>query len=130
MVDYVKLAATAERLIAANGRTITFVRKPEVAADPTKPWGPQTGSDITFETSSVFVPPNTVRQFGLTALGQGTEFDDLITFSDYIGIFFPGTEDIREYTHVIDGAETFGIIGLQILKPGSVQLLGFVGIRR
>jgi len=130
MVDYVKLAATAERLIAANGRLITFVRKPEVAADPDKPWGTQTGADIIFETSSVFVPPNTVRQFGLTALGQGTEFDDLITFSDYIGIFFPGTQDTRQYTHVVDGAETFGIIGLQILKPADVQLLGFVGIRR
>ena len=127
MVDYVKLAATSERLIAANGRTITFTRKSGVPADPTEPWGAQAGPDVTFTTSSVFVPPNTVRQFGLTALGQGTEFDDLITFSDYIGIFFPGTIDCRQFSHVIDGAETFGV---QILKPGSVQLLGFVGIRR
>jgi hypothetical protein len=78
----------------------------------------------------VFVPPNTVRQFGLSALGQGTEFDDLITFSDYIAIFFPGTTDCRQFSKVQDGSEEFGIIGLQILKPGDVQLLGFVGIRR
>ncbi len=130
MVDYVKFAATAERLITTNGRSITFKRKSEVAADPDKPWGPQTGADTEFTTNSVFVPPNTVRQFGLTALGQGTEFQDLIAFSDYIGIFFPGTEDIRAFTHVQDGAELFGIIGLQILKPADVQLLGLVGIRR
>lgn len=130
MVDYVKLAATTERLVADYGRLITFIRKSEVAADPIRPWGVRTGADISFETSSVFVPPNTVRQFGLSSLGQGTEFDDLIVFSDYIGIFFPGTNDIRAFTHVIDGAETFGIIGLQILKPGDIQLLGFVGIRR
>lgn len=130
MVDYVKLAATAERLIAANGRTITFKRESGTPTDAAKPWGAQAGADVEFETQSVFVPPNTVRQFGLTALGQGTEFQDLIAFSDYIGIFFPGTTDCRQFSHVEDGTETFGIIGLQILKPGSVQLLGFVGIRR
>ena len=130
MVDYVKLAATAQRLVAANGRLITFVRKSEVASDPAKPWGAQVGADTDFETSAVFVPPNTVRQFGLTALGQGTEFKDLIAFSESVGIFFPGTTDCRQFSHVEDGAETFGIIGLQILKPGDVQMLGFVGIRR
>lgn len=130
MVDYVKLAATAKRLVAANGRTITFVQNSEVAVDPDKPWGATEEQRTVLVTSAVFVPPNTVRQFGLTALGQGTEFVDLVAFSDYIGIFFPGTVDCRKFSHVEDGAETFGIIGLQILKPGDVQLLGFVGIRR
>jgi len=130
MVDYVKLAATAKRLVAANGRPITFVRKSEVAADPAKPWDAQAGADVTFTTPAVFVPPNTVRQFGLTALGQGTEYDDLIAFSESIGIFFPETQDIRQFSHVQDGAELFGIVGLQILKPASIQMLGFVGIRR
>lgn len=130
MVDYVKLAATAKRLVAANGRLITFVKNSEVAVDPDKPWGEQTNAETLFTTASVFVPPNTVRQFGLTALGQGTEYTDLITFSDYIGIFFPETQDCRDFTHVRDGGEEFGIIGLQILKPADIQLLGFVGIRR
>jgi len=130
MVDYVKLAATADRLITANGRTVTFQRKSEVASDAAKPWGAQTGVDTEFETKAVFAPPNTVRQFGLSSLGQGTEFKDLIEFSDYIGIFYPGSTDMRQFSHVEDGTEVFGIIGLQILKPGDVQLLGFVGIRR
>jgi hypothetical protein len=130
MVDYVKLTATAERLIAANGRTVTFISNSVISTDSAKPWGPKVGTDTTLVTSAVFVPPTSVSQFGLSALGQGTEFKDLIAFSEYIAIFFPGTSDCRQFIKVQDGTETFGIIGLQILKPGNTQLLGFVGIRR
>lgn len=133
MVDYVKLAETAKRLIEANGRTITFVREAETREDPLKPWdGP--GSDIAAPPTEVplygvFVPPNTVRQFGVTALGQGTEFNDVIAFSEQIAIVFPETHDLRTFTHIID-SERWGIIGLQVLKPADTQLLAFVAVRR
>lgn len=130
MVDYVRLAATAQRLIEANGRLITFVRDSETPLDANQPWLGPTGADTTLELSGVFVPPNTVRQFGLTALGQGTEFRDLISFSEEIAIVFPETSDLRQFTHVEDEAIRWGIIGLQVLKPGTVQLLAFVGLRR
>lgn len=133
MVDYTKLAATAKRLVEANGRTITFIREAESRADPLKPWdGP--GSEgsappTLVDLPGVFVPPNTVRQFGVTALGQGTEFNDVIAFSEQIAIVFPETHDLRTFTHVEDG-DRWGIIGLQVLKPADVQLLAFVAVRR
>lgn len=131
MVDYVRLQQTAERLIKKNGRSISFVKLNETPADPNNPWdGPSPAGEITLPVFGVFVPPNTVRQFGLTALGEGTEFRDLVTFSEQIIITAQGENDLREYTSVVDRADRWGIIGLQVLRPGDITLLAFVGVRR
>ncbi len=130
MVDYVKLAATAKRLIEANGRSITFVRDSETPVDVNKPWLGPTGADTTLILFGVFVPPDTVRQFGLSALGQGTEFKDLISFSEEMAIVFPDVNELRQFTHVEDETIRWGITGIQILKPSTVQLLAFIGLRR
>lgn len=133
MVDYVKLAATAKRLVEANGRQITFIREAETKADPLKPWegpGPEGAAPPTeVPLYGVFVPPNTVRQFGVTALGEGTEFDDVIAYSEQIAIVFPETNDLRTFTHIEDNGR-WGIIGLQVLKPADTLLLAFVAVRR
>lgn len=131
MPDYARLAQTAARLVENAGRDITFVRLNENAADPTQPWkGPPSGGEVELPAHGVFVPPNTVRQFGLSALGEGTEFVDLVTMSEQVIITFQGENDLREYTEVIDRTERWGIIGLQVLRPGPTTLLAFVGVRR
>lgn len=131
MVDYTRLATTAARLIKNNGRSITFVKLNETAGDANKPWnGPGAGGESTLALNGVFVPPNTVRQFGLSALGEGTEFKDLITFSEQVIITAQGDNDLREYTSVIDRSDRWGIIGLQVLRPGDTTLIAFVGVRR
>lgn len=131
MVDYNRLAATAVRLIKSNGREITFVKLNETAADSNKPWnGPDSGSDATLVLDGVFVPPNTVRQFGLSSLGEGTEFKDLIAFSEQVIITAQGENDLREFTSVVDRDDRWGIIGLQVLRPGDTSLIAFVGVRR
>lgn len=131
MVDYVKLQKTAIRLIKKNGREITLIGLNETAADTSKPWkGPATGGETDLIVSGVFVPPNTVRQFGLTALGEGTEFMDLITLSEQVIIIAQGDIDIRTFTEVLDRSERWGIIGMQVLRPGDVTLLSFIGVRR
>lgn len=38
MVDFTRLAATATRLIAADGRDMTIVKESRDPADPSKPW--------------------------------------------------------------------------------------------
>lgn len=133
MVDYVKLAGVADRLVKANGRSVEFLREAETRADPLKPWeGPgdeATTPPTSVMLNSVFVPPNTVRQFGITALGQGTEFVDLVTWTEQIGIVFPEEYDMRTFTHLVDG-DRYGITGLQVLKPGDIQLLAFIAVRR
>jgi hypothetical protein len=130
VVDYNRLAATALRLINKNGRSISFVKLNETPADSDRPWNGPVAGETTIDLKGVFVPPNTVRQFGLTALGEGTEWKDLVTFSEEIIIVAQGEVDLREYTKVVDRTERWGIIGMQVLRPGDVTLLAFVGVRR
>lgn len=131
MVNYSRLATTAARLIQSNGRSITFCKLNETPTDPTKPWyGPGDGEETLLALNGVFVPPNTVRQFGLSALGEGTEFKDLIAFSEQVIITAQGDNDLREYTSVIDRNDRWGIIGLQVLRPGDDSIIAFVGVRR
>ena len=131
MVNYARLATTAARLVKNNGRSITFVKISEVPADEDKPWnGPEEDTEETLLLDGVFVPPNTVRQFGLTALGEGTELEDLVSFSEQVIITVQGENDLRDYTSVIDRGERWGIVGLQVLRPGDTTLLAFVGVRR
>lgn len=132
MVDYVKMASTAQRLIRENGREVIFVRKPQSSLDPNKPWnGPDPiAQEITITLSGVFVPPNQIRQFGLSALGEGTEFRDLIDFSEQVIIVYPGDTDLKDYKTIRDNGINWNMVGLQFLKPGTVPLLAFVGTRR
>lgn len=132
MVDYVRLAAVSKRLIEANGRKLIMIRPNEVAGDINKPWnGPMdTAKQTTVTISGVFVPPNTVRQFGLTALGTGTEFEDLIAYSEQVAIVYPEDHDLKQFTFMRDSGIDWNIIGLQVLRPGDIQLLAFIGVRR
>lgn len=132
MVDYVKLSAAALRLIQTNGRVITLVQENKTPADPTQPWkGPTPGTETTDTISAVFVPPNTVRQFGLTSLGKGTEFIDMMDRSEQIAIVNPEARELTTFSHIEEADKTrWGIIGLQLLKPADVQLLAFIGVRR
>lgn len=129
-INYVKLQATALRLITENGRTITLGRKSRNPADASEPWNGPTGADTTLSISGVFVPPSSVREFGLPALGEGTEYQDLLRFSQQIIIVAPEDEDIRDYEYVTDRSENWGIVGTQVLRPGDLIMLGFIGVRR
>lgn len=127
---YTRLAATASRLITEKGRSINFVKQSETPADASKPWNGPIASETLLPLRGVFVPPNTVRQFGITALGRGTEFEDMLAKSEQVVITNSGDNDLREYRTLRDGGVDWGIIGLQELKPGNIGLLAFVGVRR
>lgn len=129
---YNRLAATAVRMINKRGRLIRLIRFDETAANAGRPWkGPpinptEPGSDV----FGVFVPPTSVRQFGLSALGLGTEMESMIATSEQIIIVSAGETDLRQFSEVLDQSERWGIFTSQILKPGSTTLLGFLGVRR
>lgn len=132
MVNYVRLAATSRRLIEKNGRDIQFFKPSSAPASPSKPWnGPiSLDPDDSVTLKAVFAPPNTVRQFGLTALGEGTQYDDLFSFVETICIFFPGENDIRQFKFVRDASVDWNVVAFQLLKPADIQLVGYLGLRR
>ena len=134
MVDYNRLARTAERLIRKNGREIIF-KKPDPSAspiDPDKPWNGKNPATpmIRLPLMAVFAPPNTVRQFGLSALGEGSDIRDLFSFVQHIFILFPGENDITQYPIVEDQGKDYNLVGYQLLQPADQKLLAFVGTRR
>jgi hypothetical protein len=130
MVDYVKLAATAERLVRQSGRLITFVKKDRTPADPSKPWNGSVDGEDLLDLSGVFVTPNQVRIFGLSALGDGVGFQDMVAFSEQLIITFPGENNLREYQTIRDGDVNWNVTAYQFLKPADVSLLAFIGVRR
>jgi len=129
---YASKAATALRLINKRGSSIELIKLDETAANSARPWKgpPLTPTEGTLPLKGVFVPPNTVRQFGLSALGLGTQLEDMISMSEQVIIVAQGEVDIREYTEVLDSGSRWGIFASQVLKPGDVTLLGFLGVRR
>jgi len=128
--DYAGLKADVDLLMTEFGRSITLRRTDRTPADAAQPWkGPSDpGTSVDVVLDAVFVPPNTVRQFGLTALGEGTEVVDLLRFSEQIVIVAQDI-DLRDYDQVIDTVP-YRIIGYQVLRPGDVYMLGFLGVRR
>jgi len=131
MVDYVKLAATAERLVTKNGRTVTLVRTGEVPVDVDKPWlGNVAAGETTLVVPAVQLLPNAVRIFGLSALGEASRLSELISNSEIVYILFQGEVDLKPFTFVRDGGIDYQIEATQSLKPANTTVLGFVGVRR
>jgi len=129
---YNRLAATAIRMINKRGRLIRLIRFDETAANAARPWKgpPVSPTEPSSDVFGVFVPPTSVRHFGLSALGLGTEMESMISTSEQIIIVSVGETDLRQFSEILDQSERWGIFTSQILKPGSTTLLGFLGVRR
>lgn len=129
MVDQVRLKEVANRLIAANGRDVSFIEFDTTLADPAKPWegpaDPRAVPDSQADLKGLFTPP-TERD----ALGWGIRWTDLMANSDQFIIVEPETYDLSIFQEVIDGALRWKINEVQILRPGTITLLAFVGVSR
>ena len=130
-VNYEKLSLKARKLITDNGRTITLVRQNETPIDMTKPWnGSLAAPETTLEVPAMQLLPNAVRVFGLSALGDASKLDGLLSVSEYVYVLFQGEVNLHQFTFVRDGGIDFNIEATQALKPANTTLLGFIGVRR
>jgi len=124
MVDYVKLAATALRLVEKNGRTVQFVKLDTTPlADSTKPWrgtsNPRTTPDATLDLKAVVVGP--------TSLGFKTTVSDFLKKSEQIMIVAT-TQDLSQYNEIVDNSRRWKIDGFEKLAPAGTTILYFVGV--
>lgn len=130
MVDYVALTAIAQRLITENGRLATFVAFDNVSANITKPWEGPDDPRTTPVASDVYSVVN-VEPSGTVALGSSQKVTDLAKRSEKILIVSAGVQvDMSIYDEVIDESVTYKIEGIEILRPGSITVLSFVGLKR
>lgn len=120
MVDFTRSQATAARLIRANGRKIALRGGPLPDLE---------------DIYGSFVSPNAASKDGLVVLGTGTQFENLIRRSQEIIIAATGSHDILNYTVVDDPlgpirGGSWYIVGIQLLWPGEVGVLSYIGVRR
>lgn len=129
MVDIVKLVVTAQRLIKANGRSVTFIRHDQSLADSAKPWqGPTDARATPNDTSvqdAVFVDPTEASKLGIAS-----NQSDLVMNSEQIMMLSPGAVDLTTFQEVLDDGTYWKIMVIQLLRPGSVAALAFVGVKR
>lgn len=129
MVDFLALLATAQSLLAANGRSVTFIRHNQTLADATKPWqgpaDPRATPAASSVQSAVFVEPASAVK-----LGVASEQSDLIMNSEQIMIVAAGSVDLLQFQEVLDGTVYWKITTITSLRPGTTTVLSFVGLRR
>lgn len=134
MAEYDNAIALAERLLLKKGRLITLASVSTTPADSAEPWRGAdrvATPDTTITVRAAFVPPNTVRQFGLTSLGLGSEIMGTTEMYEQVAIASNNDRDFRPYSYVIDtDTSEWKIIGLQQLRPGAQFVLSFIGLRR
>ncbi len=117
MVDYVKLAATAKRLIDANGRAISIV--PRSLADPSKPWL-GTVDDTPVPAIGVFTEYNR-RDIDGTKIQRSDQ--ELSIAADGLAV------DIENVDAVLDGATTWQVVDTTVVKPGPIVLVYKLQVR-
>ena len=133
MPNYVKLAATAKRLIEAAGRTCTLRKSNLAVVDPGKPWrapaspptAPDGGAVITVKVA--FVPPEG-SGFGFERVVDG----ELADTYDQVGLVaadsLPAGTNLEVFSTVEDRGRAWRILRVGRLQPGDVPLVFMLGL--
>lgn len=127
MVDFNRLAATAKRLIEANGRDITFEQSDRTPSDATKPWRgvnqPNVAAGQATVTVKAAVVPSTGGRFGRTRTADG----DLVQTHDEVALVasdsLPSGVDLKQYDRVVDDTRSWRIVGVQELRPATKSVI-------
>ena len=124
-------ADLARRLVAARGREVSFIKLNATPADPAKPWrgaaNPRAAPGDTASVPSVFVPPSSASQLGLSTVSE-----ELLRRSTQIAICAPGsssTDNLEEFDEVVDkDGSRWKITFVETLRPADVRIVYFVGL--
>jgi len=133
MADFAKLAATAKRLIEANGRTLTLRKRNRTPESAAQPWrGPAAtpataASGVTLSVVGVVVPVTgtglgSVKVVGDT-LTQRFEQAALIASAS-----LPTGVDLKEFGTLVDGDRAWTIARVQELRPASTSVIYALGL--
>ena len=130
MADFTKLAATAKRLIDANGRSITLTRQGVTEGDPTKPWrtvSSPVAEEVTGAGVFVTTEPGKLgaQWFNTDNLKRGDQVVFFAALND-------GGKSLEEFDTVTDSLDgtVWKIINAQLLSPATTKLLYQFQVRR
>lgn len=124
MVDYVKLGATALRLVQGAGKTITVIQLETAPDDAAKPWrGPadQRGPvAATQDLSAVEIPLQS--RIGLGGMFKKSTVPDNVT-NFFLGVAEDGMPDLTNFDELISDGVTYHIEQAESLRPGPRTML-------
>lgn len=135
MVNFTNAAATAKRLVEANGRSVSLVKHNRTPDSSSAPWR---GSATTPASGTGGDPGTSVLAcFVSDAGGLGREVRDLdgqlVTEFDQTCLVAatsaPGI-DLEAYDRVLDGGVSWKIVGRAQLKPASTSVLWVLALKR
>lgn len=138
MTNYPRAAATAKRLIEANGRTVTLRKENRLPADNSKPWrGPDTTAapDVSEGGASLTVLACFVGVSG-TSLGKRAKdvadasLKDLQSVALVASSSLSGTPDLSQFDTLIDGSQIYRIIATEELRPSTLSIMWELGLAR
>ena len=131
MVDYVSFQNLAERLIEANGRDLSLVRRDQDnPVDPAKPWrGSTEAATITVVVKGVFVDFEKQDFDGsLVRRGDKRVLIAAKSVTDEGGS--AANLKIEDYDHVLDAGVRWKIITTELVEPGPLRILFDLQVRQ
>jgi len=126
LADFVKLAATAKRLVDKNGRTATLIKQGNTPTDPTKPWRGLSTTPVASVTGKVcFVSPSD--------LGLVQENLDNVKRTEKVALFAANNDQgklLEGFDLIRDGATDWKILRSELLQPATKKLLYMFEVAR
>lgn len=126
MVDFLRLAATAQRLIDENGRIVMVIKSGKNPQDSDKPWrGQATYNEASVSGKAVFV--------NSSDLGYTVRDEQNVKRSVKVALFAAqsdGDYDLESFDVIEDGDVKWRIVQAQVLAPASTRILYMFEVAR
>ncbi len=131
MVDYASFRNLAERLIEANGRDLSLVRRDQDnPTDPAKPWRDSTeAATITVIVKGVFIEFEK-EDFDGSLVRRG---DKRVLIADKSIIDEGGSAAnliIEDYDELVDAGVRWKIINADTIEPGDTRIMYDLHVRK
>ena len=126
MADFVRMAAVAQRLIQANGRTVTIIRHGKNPQDTDQPWRGSSEYPVATVTGiAAFV--------AASDLGYKVRDAENVKRADKVALFAAaddGGQPLEDFDVIQDGDAVWHIVRCEVLQPGSTRLLYMFEVAR
>lgn len=120
MANFTKLAATAKRLIDANGRDVSVIKYGNASQDSDKPWrGQSEYAEATVPGKAVFVPMSSLRS-------TTSENEEGVLREKEFALFAAnndGGHELETFNIIEDDGVVWKIVKTELLAPADTRLL-------
>jgi hypothetical protein len=125
MVNYVRIAATAKRLIEENGRDVTLIKKTRAPADSAAPWrGPTSPGNTTVDTIKAVIYPKEEKNSEGELVYMGYEVAMLAHDS------LAAPSDLTTLDAVVDEGLTYKVTKASKIGPGDTVITYELHLKR